>query len=74
MAFEVLEGPSGQPVTAKGDADGAQLVAISGGVTVAGGATEAGQDAGNASLADIDTNTDGLEAGQTTTNAKLDTR
>ena len=74
MSYATLEGPDGKPVVAKGDADGALLVAVSGGVTITGGATEAKQDAGNASLADVDANTDGLEAGQTTTNAKLDTR
>ncbi len=31
MGFETLEGPNGEPVTAKGNADGAQLVELAGG-------------------------------------------
>ena len=67
MSYATLEGPDGKPVVAKGDADGALLVAVSGGVTVTGGATEANQDAANTKLDTLLTQTDGLENSATTT-------
>lgn len=63
MAFEVLEDPTGKPVTAKATADGVQLVEATISGSIEGAATEV-------TLAAVENAVDGLEVSAATTATK----
>jgi hypothetical protein len=67
MPFEVLEDPTGKPVTAKADADGIQRVEA----TVPGGATAASQALTNSYVDGVEDKLDTLAANVATTDTRF---